>query len=175
MTRKAEKLARELITLRLGFSDNDFDEAIEIISSGRNFNAPIAALKTVSALRLATTRELNTTKFKMKNSESQQKIVEKSLVESVNANRELKIFIERFLNRDELENSSAVRVLFDKINVSLPKRIPSRVWLAKKLVEYFSLKSLEDQNRILDEVRETGKDTSSLQLWSDVIVKRREV
>jgi hypothetical protein len=171
MSKKVERLARELISLRLKYSDRDFQEATELLHNGQFFqSALVASNRAGDELARARRGESGTSPHGMERSEGAEEAIS-ALRRRVREQESLRIFVEGFLDRKLLKNSSAIRSFSDTIGLSLPKKLPSRIALAQRLVNRLEDLAPERRERALAQASTFDRDGSSLQQWSDVIVK----
>ena len=84
---------------------------------------------------------------------------------------DLSSFAMRFQSREILENGSSVRMFAQQMGVQLPKSIPARPALLKTLLKKLLDVPREARVNLLQEATRIGSGESSLQRWSNLIVK----
>ncbi|MBV9881795.1 MAG: hypothetical protein JO276_02170 [Sphingomonadaceae bacterium] len=186
MTSKAEKLARELIALSERYSDRDFDRASELLMSGALFSSTIGAAR--AARSSATTGA-------MKKVVSQRRLPLRPATQRPDKSRsasdpltqlelddlfgdleweernDLSSFAMRFQRREILESGPSARIFAQQMGVQLPKSIPARPALLKTLLKRLLDVPREARANLLREADRIDNGESSLQRWSDLIVK----
>lgn len=186
MTSKAEKLARELIALTERYSDGDFDRASDLLSSGslfastieatrtaRSFGRRTAAKKPADQHRLPLRPASNPSAKPRKASEPLTRMEIDDLLGEIETKEkdDLSSFAMSFQSRDILENGSSVRMFAQQMGVQLPKTIPARPVLLKRFLKRLLDMPREARQNLLKEAARIGNGESSLQRWSDLIVK----
>jgi len=184
MTTKAERLAWELIGLSERYSPKDFERASELLQSGQLFqHATAAALDAKKAASFSRTRSGAPKGRRQRKisldapvSEDERLPIQmeiNGLLESAEGpDRERLIaFAARFQNRDILRTSLSARGFAEQIGVDLPLKTPSRGMLLKLILEALRTLPQEPRDKWLMEADRSGSSESSLQRWSDLIVK----
>lgn len=170
---KAEKLARELIALRLRFSDRDFEGAMSILSSGQLLELPLEGARRVKSL----SRPKPNAKVRptgQGRSEGAELAVQR-LYEKVAGDETLEGFVRQFLDRQTLRTGSAIRAFAETLDLQLPRKLPSRIAILEHLVRQLLRLSHSERPPFVRQADELENGESSLQLWSDLIVKDRSV
>lgn len=186
MTSKAEKLARELIALSERYSDRDFDRASELLMSGDLFAHAISATRTARSMggKRATQKAASQRRLPLRptsNQPTKPRNVSDPLtrleIDDLLGNLEgeeredLRSFAMRFQSREILESGSSARMFAQQMGVQLPKSIPARPTLLKTLIKRLLDVPREARANLLREATRIGNGESSLQRWSDLIVK----
>lgn len=186
MTSKAEKLARELIALSERYSDRDFDRASELLMSGSLFATTVGAARvargaaTKGAARKVTGQPrlpLSPTGSQPDKPQSAADSIPPLDIDSLLGDLEgeersaLRSFAIRFQNREVLESGPSARIFAQQMGVQLPKALPARSALLKTLLGSLLDANPEARASLLREANRIGTGVSSLQRWSDLIVK----
>jgi hypothetical protein len=184
MTTKAEKLAWELVALTERYSPKDFEKATELLLSGQLFaQTTEAALSARQALAASTRKDSKAkdsgnpkrnkgTQIKAERLEPTQLELDEILREVAEPERErLDAFALRFLNRDILRTGLSARAFAEQVGIDLPLKLPSRASLLKLLLQELSRLPKDSRDNWLAEAERSGSGESSLQRWSDLIVK----
>lgn len=168
MIRKSEKLARELIALRLKYSDRDFGEAAEILSSGEFFG------ETVRAAKLAKPRAVRSkvlTKADQGELSLGAQLMTEKIFRKIGSDKALEMFVRKILDRDILKTGSAVKAFARSLDMELPSKLPSRISIADRFSSHLLRMSPVERFEAIDQASRMEQDVSSLQQWSDVIVR----
>jgi len=181
MTTKAEKLARELIALSERYSERDFDRASELLLSGELFSKAVGTARDTRAAVNSAKRK-SKTKDRLPQSGANPANAADSHVQldlddllrgfDESGREELVSFAKRFQSREVLENGTSVRVFAEQLGIQLPKKLPARPALLKSVLRELRCLSQEERSRFLTAADRIGNGESSLQRWSDLIVKR---
>lgn len=178
MTTKAEKLARELIALSERYSERDFDRATELLLSGELFAKAVrTARQTREATKAAKRRLAARNRLTAKPADASEVPVQLDLDDLLQGlgegdREQLALFAKRFQNREVLENGSATRMFAERLGLELPKSLPARPALLKVLLRELRLFPEDVRSGLLKEADRLGNSESSLQRWSDLIVRR---
>ncbi len=186
MTSKAEKLARELIALSERYSDRDFDRASELLMSGDFFASALGAARTARSLagrgaaqkvarqhRLPLRPATNQPAKPRSASDPLTQFEIDDLLDDLEGEErnDLSSFATRFQSREILESGSSARIFAQQMGVQLPRSIPTRAALLKTLLKRLLDVPREARANLLREASRIGNGESSLQRWSDLIVK----
>lgn len=169
--RKAERLARELIALRLKFSDRDFQEAISLLSSGSFLELPIEAAR--EATKGPQSRANSKARSRQQDRSLGVELAIERLKDRAAGDETLQSFVRQFLNREILRSGPAVRAFAETLGLQLSRKLPSRIATAETLVKQLLKLPTSDRAPFVQQAGELDGGESSLQLWSDVIVKDR--
>lgn len=71
-----------------------------------------------------------------------------------------------------LGTSSLLREYASRLNVELPKKLPSRTVLTLRIVEELLILREDQQKEFIDAAKSMTSDVSSLERWSNLIVRR---
>jgi hypothetical protein len=174
---KAERLARELIALSQRYSEHDFVLAGDLLLTGRLFTHAVKTARTARGAAMDTAAKVHRASAdrSTKADASQQLDLENLLDDADEAERrELVSFATRFQNREILESGSSARVFARQIGLDLPKTIPERAVLTRALVRRLREIPRDVRSSLILETDRIGTGESSLQRWSDLIVKGGE-
>jgi hypothetical protein len=165
---KSEKLARELASLRLQYSDSDFDAAMRILASGELFSRAIEAAEHARRQRVVK-RKPKTEKISYG-----AEVATTSLFRKLEVDFGVRMLAERILNRELLKSGSALRAFAEIVDVRLPKKLPSRLAVADRICTQIISLPPEQRVHVIKQAESMDKEVSSLQLWSDVIVQQAD-
>lgn len=181
MRSKAERLARELIALHGRYSARDFDAAAQLLSSGRLFEGVVIAAEAARPVPVA--REIGDKVQKRRlvkvaggpshDAAEEPAEILAGLPGLEAADREeLLAFAYRFADRKVLGQAGAIRSFAQGIGLSLPGKLPSRRTLLATFMQQLSRVPPAARARLLATANAPRGTESSLQGWSDLIVKR---
>jgi hypothetical protein len=169
MTTNAEKLARDLIALRAKYSDRDFDTALGIISSGELFGPLLEiARRTEGKVPHPAKRRRKAVSPRPPNPELEAAAV----FERARGQQDTEAFLRRFLERRVLGNGAAIRAFGEILGLRFPNKLPGRLRLADSFAQTLANMSYQQRQSVLEQAGRLNERESSLQQWSDVIVKR---
>lgn len=180
MTTKAEKLARELAALRLRYSERDFDEAARLLQTGDLFAPALAAARAAPANRRQSVHKPGQGRAAKDTSpvaaEHPNVLSDREISDLVrpldDAERApLAHFAIAFENRSLLATGSAVRTFSEQLGLELPRTLPSRTVLLKRLLTRLLALAPEPRERLLQQAPRLANTDSALQRWSELIVK----
>lgn len=162
---KAEKLARELVTLTSKYSESDFARAEEILASGELFRPIIRVSRKVPRGK---TPKRN---LPRPSRASTQESIHDLLTALPQGERdELEQFADRFVTRRVLATTGAARAFAQQAGIDLPKKLPPRGEIAKRLVVRLQEIPAYARSQFIEEAKRIGTE-SSLRRWSSLIVK----
>lgn len=167
--KKAEKLARELMALRLRFSDQDFHEAISLIASGRSFELPLAAAREAASISRSRVQSGRSEEGQARSAGARSAI--SKLEQQVAGNDDVQAFLTRFIERDILKSGSAIRGFAEAVGLQLPRKLPSRIAVAGHFIRKLLKLPPGDRSALVQRAFEPELEGSTLQLWSNLIVK----
>ena len=166
---KAEKLARELAALAARYTDADFERAEEILTSGDLFQSVIRAAKRLPR-GAGQRRRAVPLRERIDDMDSIRSLVS-ALPE--NEREELLKFSNRLIGRRILTTTSATRSFAQLAGVDLPKKLPPRGQIAKRLAARLQEAPPHLRSQLIEAANRMGTE-SSLRLWSNLIVKNDE-
>ncbi|WP_155006398.1 hypothetical protein [Sphingomonas hengshuiensis] len=178
-------MARELIALSERYSDREFDRASELLMSGELFANAMGAARTARILagkgaaqkagprRLPPPPASNQPPKARNASEPLPHLeIDDLLGDLEGEEREaLSSFAMRFQSREILESGSSARMFAQQMGVQLSKSIPARQTLLRTLLRHLLDVPRDSRANLLREADRSGNGESSLQRWSDLIVK----
>lgn len=166
MTNKAERLAREIVALRLKYADRDFQDAFSLIGNGPLFEIVVEAVSAAAAkTKKASSQPKRALKISASNADDSSSIIARA-----STDKNLERFLKRFLDREILNRGASNRAFAQAIGVVLPKSYPARTKLASIFVDKL-LTMPEDEREQIIRAAENGEIHSSLALWSNVILR----
>lgn len=168
MTTKAERLAKELVGLSVKYSGQDFDKAIELISSEKFFQSTLVSVKKVRNTLRSKQRPKRGERTEIETTEL---TISEKFDALLTENPKLREFSDSFLKKEILVDGQSVRAFGEIADLELPKKLPSRTVLLERFIRHLMSLSPAIRNILIDQSPQIGNRESSLQLWSDVIVK----
>ena len=122
MSRKADKLARELVALRLKYSDNDFDIALQKISSGELFEVLARALIQLKNKKRSKSSKTVASRSSPNDLSEVAKAAMAKLLEKIGDDAELRNFAEGIFEKKLLKNGTSMRGFAEVLSITLPKK-----------------------------------------------------
>lgn len=163
---KAERLARELASLMVRYSDEDFSRAEELLASGELFSRQLSATRKASQKR-PTKRDIAMALAPQQDPEALPDFLN---YETEDERTKLLQFADDFEKRDILKSTDAVRAFGKPLGLDFGQKLPSRAEMRNRFLRRLRDLAPQERNRALAEARRIGSE-SSLKLWSDLIVK----
>lgn len=185
MTTRAEKLARELIALSEQYTCKDFERASELLLSGELFRQTVTAAQIarnivgVAAERKGTTQPRLPLRDAARSRPKRQAMTQLTTDEAkklLNVFEEheratVSLFMDQFLKRNILASGSAIRTFAAQIGCHVPSKLPPRLNLLRTLLRQLADVPVESRAALFNEAVRIETGESSLQRWSDLIVK----
>jgi len=171
MSIKADKLARELLALRSKYSERDFEDALTLIESGKYWEPMSTAVRKIRSIRpSATLSPISDQKPRSVKNVDQDLIVER-IISRASTDPKMRDFIKDIISRDVLFPTAKIHAFTNIIGLTLPKKIPSRVYLADKVMNKMAEIPSPERDKLIEFAYNLAQPASSLQLWSDVIIR----
>lgn len=170
MSKKSEKLARELVGLVTKYSDADIDAALELIGDGALFARLRPAVKAAKLTVYRATIPSRT--VSLREAAGTTEGAEDSLPQNERA--QLLDLLERLDQAELLQSAASLRAYADMIGLVLPARQPTRAVVVRRIINHLASIPIADRAGLISYAKQEVGAQSSLKGWSDLIVKRKD-
>lgn len=169
MSKKSEKLARELVGLVTKYSDADIDLALELIGDGALF----ARLRTT--VRSAKSTAYSATKPRVTSLKDIAGTMERA-ADSLpqNERSQLLDLLEKLDQAELMQSGASLRAYADIIGLVLPARLPTRAVVVRRIIDHLASIPVAERAEFISHAKQEVGTQSSLKGWSDLIVKRKD-
>jgi hypothetical protein len=170
MSKKSEKLARELVGLVSKYSDADIDAALELIGDGDLFARLRPAVRTAKAKVPSAT--------KPSRGLSLRDIVKATKHASDNLppheGSQLLDLLKKLDNAELLRSAASLRAYADRIGLALPAKQPARAVVVRRIIDHLASIPIRERTELISSAELEVGTQSSLKGWSDLIVRRKD-
>lgn len=170
MSKKSEKLARELVGLVSKYSDADIDAALGLIGDGDLFARLRPAVRAAKSKVRSAARPSRGLSLK--------DIVKATKHASDNLppheRSQLLDLLKKLDNGELLRSTALLRAYADRIGLALPAKQPTRAVVVRRIIDHLASIPIGERTELILSAESEVGTQSSLKGWSDLIVKRKD-
>ncbi len=168
MTRRVEKLARELLKLSIEYSGSEFEDAIDLVHSGQLFKS----LPSVASAARVVRKRAPMTRRPVADRQNDDDSTIRGIIEKIPPDEQVRVydFVRRLQDGGFFATAGDLRSFLVSQGMNVPQKLPSRQAIGVKVALHLAMADDFHRSEFIQSAQSAPQE-SSLKRWSDLIVK----